>query len=126
MHNDGEEGVTQTLMGGLKIYLKVHLITRRLHSLRWSCKEFQIKSLNEKTQVQLCKHLLTRNINSLKNIVSAAQRDQMFLNLARDELKIKEAMVASLGESATQTEKLWTRLRNSSLRSTRRLVMVWR
>ena len=39
-----------------------------------------------------------------KNL-SAAQRDQMLLNLAKDELKMKEAMVTSSGESATQTSK---------------------
>ena len=35
----------------------------------------------------------------LEKNLSAAQRDQMFLKLAKDELKMKEAMVASLGES---------------------------
>ena len=41
------EELPKTLMGGLKIYLKVHLITRRVHSTRWSIKDFQIKIGNE-------------------------------------------------------------------------------
>ena len=41
----------------------------------------------------------------LEKNLFAAQRNKMFLKLAQDELKMKEAMVASLGESATQTSK---------------------
>ena len=41
----------------------------------------------------------------LEKNLSAAQRDQIFLKLSKDELKMKEVMVASLGESATQTSK---------------------
>ena len=41
----------------------------------------------------------------LEKNFSAAQRDQMFLKLAKDKLKMKEAMAASFGESATQTSK---------------------
>ena len=49
----------------------------------------------------------------LEKNLSAAQRDQMFLKLAKDELKIKEAMVASLGESATQTSKAMDKIAES-------------
>ena len=41
----------------------------------------------------------------LKRIISPAQRDQMLLNLAKKELNIKEAMMASLGKGAIQTSK---------------------
>ena len=41
----------------------------------------------------------------LEKNFSAAQRDQMFLKLAKDKLEMKEAMAASFGESATQTSK---------------------
>ena len=41
----------------------------------------------------------------LEKNLSAAQRDQMFFKLAKQKLKMKEAMVASLGEGATQTSK---------------------
>ena len=41
----------------------------------------------------------------LEKNLSAAQRDQMFFKLAKQKLKMKEVMVASLGESATQTSK---------------------
>ena len=113
MHDDGE-GVTQNRDGrAAKTYLKVHLITRRLCSIRWSSKEFQIKITNEKPQVELCKHLLTISVSSLRKNLSAAQRDQMFLKLAKDELKIKEAMVASLGKSATQTRKAMDKIAES-------------
>ena len=44
----------------------------------------------------------------------------MFLKLAQDELKMKEAMVASLGESATQTRKAVDKIAESHL------VMVWK
>ena len=37
----------------------------------------------------------------------------MFLKLAKDELKMKEAMVASLGESATQTSKAMDKIAES-------------
>ena len=62
----------------------------------------------------------------LEKNLSAAQRDQMFLKLAKDELKMKEAMVASLGKVQHKPAKLRIRLRNPSLRSVKRLVMVWR
>ena len=41
----------------------------------------------------------------LEKNLSAAQRDQMFLKLAKDKLNIKEAMAASFVESATRTSK---------------------
>ena len=63
-----EKELPKTVMGGLNIYLKVHLITRRLYSIRWSSKEFQIKIANEKKQLELCKHLLTISVSSLKKI----------------------------------------------------------
>ena len=59
-----------------------------------------------------------------KNLYTA-QRDQMFLKLDKDELKKKEVMVASLGEVQHKPAKLWIRLRNPFLRSTKRLVIVW-
>ena len=37
----------------------------------------------------------------------------MFLKLAKDELKMKEAMVTSLGESATQTSKAMDKIAES-------------
>ena len=37
----------------------------------------------------------------------------MFLKLAKDELKLKEAMVVSLGESATQTSKAMDKIAES-------------
>ena len=49
----------------------------------------------------------------LEKNLSAAQRDQMFLKLANIELKIKEAMVASLGKSATQTRKAMDKIAES-------------
>ena len=49
----------------------------------------------------------------LEKNLSAAQRDQMFLKLAKDELKMKEAMVASLGESATHTSKAMGKIAES-------------
>ena len=49
----------------------------------------------------------------LEKNLSAAQRDQMFLKLAKDELKIKEAMVASLGKSGTQTRKAMDKIAES-------------
>ena len=52
-------------------------------------------------------------LKQLEKNVSAAQRDQMFLKLAKDELKMKEAMVASLGESATQTSKTMEKIAES-------------
>ena len=41
----------------------------------------------------------------LEKSLSAAQRDQTFLKLAKDELKMKEVMVASVKGTATQTSK---------------------
>ena len=106
-----EKQLPKTVIRGLKICLKVHLITRHLYSIRWSSKEFQIKIANEKTQVELCKHLLTINVRILK--ISTAQRRQIFLKLAKDEFKMKEAMVASLEGSATQTSKAMDKIAES-------------
>ena len=63
-----EKELPKTMMGGLKIYSKVHVITRCLYSTQRSNKEFQIKIANEETQVELSKHLLTINISSLKKV----------------------------------------------------------
>ena len=63
-----EKELPKTMMGGLKIYSKVHVITRYLYSTQRSNKEFQIKIANEETQVELSKHLLTINISSLKKV----------------------------------------------------------
>ena len=71
------EELPKTKMGGLKIYLKVHLITRHLYSVWWNSKEFQLKIANKKM------------------------------------LKMKEVMVASLAESATQTSKAMDKIAES-------------
>ena len=49
----------------------------------------------------------------LEKNLSSAQRNRMFLKLAQDELKMKEAMMASLGESATQTSKAMDKIAES-------------
>ena len=49
----------------------------------------------------------------LEKNISADQRDQMFLKLTKEELKMKEAMVASLEESATQTNKAMDKIAES-------------
>ena len=54
--------------------------------------------------------------NKRKNLeknLSATQRDQMFLKLAKGEPKMKESMVASFGESATQTSKAMDKIAES-------------
>ena len=45
--------------------------------------------------------------------ISTAQRRQIFLKLAKDEFKMKEAMVASLEGSATQTSKAMDKIAES-------------
>ena len=57
-----------TVMGDLKLYLKVHLIPCCLHAIWWSSNNFQIKIANEKALLQLRKHLLTINLSSLTNV----------------------------------------------------------
>ena len=49
----------------------------------------------------------------MKKKLSAAKHDQIFLKLGNDELKMKEAIVASLGECATQTRKAMDKFRLS-------------
>ena len=49
----------------------------------------------------------------LEKNVSSAQQNRMFRKLAQDELKMKEAMVVSLGESATQTSKAMDKIGQS-------------
>ena len=51
--------------------------------------------------------------NQLEKNLSAAQRVQMFLNLAEHKLKMKKEIVASLGESAKQTSKAMDKIVDS-------------
>ena len=57
---------------------------------------------------------IKNNRKQLEKNLSAAQRDQMFFKLAKDELKMKEAVVASFGESATQTSKATDKIAEST------------
>ena len=57
---------------------------------------------------------IKNNRKQLEKNLSAAQRDQMFFKLAKDELKMKEAVVASFGESTTQTSKATDKIAEST------------
>ena len=57
---------------------------------------------------------IKNNRKQLEKNLSAAQRDQMFFKLAKDELKMKEAVVASFGESATRTSKATDKIAEST------------
>ena len=126
MHDDGEEGVTQNRYG-------------RAEDILQSAFDNSPSGLNlveqQKVPNQNCKRenagatlqtFVDNKRKQLEKNLSAVQQDQMFPKLAKDELKMKETMVASLGQSATQTSKAMDKIRNPSLCSGKCVVMVWR
>ena len=62
-----------TMMDGLKIHLKVHVITRRLHLIRWSSQKFKIKTTNKKNADAFVQTFVDNKRKQLEKNLSAAQ-----------------------------------------------------
>ena len=112
MHDDGE-GVTQNRNGSVEDILESASdnspsVLNLVKQQRVSNKNHKRKNADGTVQT-----FVDNKRKQLEKNVSAAQRDQMFLKLAKDELKMKETMVASLGESATQTSKTMEKIAES-------------
>ena len=104
MHDDGE-GVTKNRDGRAEDILES--ASENSPSVLNSVKQQRVSNQNRKRKNAggTVQTFVDKKRKQLEKNLSAAQRDQMFLKLAKDELKMKEAMVASLGEIATQTSK---------------------
>ena len=104
MHDDGE-GVTQNRDGRAEDILES--ASENSPSVLNSVEQQRVSNQNRKRKNAggTVQTFVDKKRKQLEKNLSAAQRDQMFLKLAKDELKMKEAMVASFGEIATQTSK---------------------
>ena len=113
MHEDGEKGVTQNCDERAGDILES--ASDNSLSVLTSVEQQRVSNQNHKrknggTTMQA---FIDNKRKQLKKIISPAQRDQMLLNLAKEELKIKEAMMASLGESAIETRKAMNKIAKS-------------
>ena len=113
MHEDGEKGVTQNCDERAGDILES--ASDNSLSVLTSVEQQRVSNQNHKrknggTTMQA---FIDNKRKQLKKIISPAQRDQMLLNLAKEELKIKEAMMASLGESAIETSKAMNKIAKS-------------
>ena len=112
MHDDGE-GVTENRDGRPEDTLES--VSNNSPSVLNSVKQQRVsnQNRNRKNAGGTVQTFVNNRRKELEKNISAAQRDQMFLKLTKEELKMKEAMVASLEESATQTNKAMDKIAES-------------
>ena len=112
MHDDGE-GVTQNRDARAEDILES--ASDNSPSVLNSAEQQRVSNQNRKWKnaVGTLQTFVDNKHKQLEKNLCAAQRDQMFLKWAKDELKMKEAMVVSLGESATQTKKAMDKIAES-------------
>ena len=105
MHEDGEKRVTQNCDERAGDILET--ASDNSPSALTSVKQQRVSNQNHKRKNggATMQTFIDNKRKQLKRIISPAQRDQMLLNLAKKELNIKEAMMASLGKGAIQTSK---------------------
>ena len=113
MHEDGEKGVTQNCDERAGDILES--ASDNSLSVLTSVEQQRVSNQNHKRKNggKTMQAFIDNKRKQLKKIISPAQRDQMLLNLAKEELKTKEAMMASLGESAIETSKAMNKIAKS-------------
>ena len=104
MHDDGE-GITQNHDGRAEDILQS--TSDNSPCALNSFKHQRVSNQNDKQKNAggTVQTFVDNKFKQFEKNLFAAQQNKMFLKLAQDELKMKEAMMASLGESATQTSK---------------------